>query len=71
MKYHIEEHSYPSKDKGNSDVSHWFEILKINNTVVLLIREPHGVDDLLDVFVAKEALPLGFCGAHFLVNRLV
>jgi hypothetical protein len=25
----------------------------------------------LDVFVAKEALPLGFCGAHFLVNRLV
>jgi hypothetical protein len=71
MKCCIEEHSYPSKDKGNSDVWHWFEILGIDNTIVLLIRKPHGVDDLLDVFVVKEALPLGLCGTHFLVNRLV
>ena len=66
----IEEHSYPSMDKGNGDVRHQLEILGIDNTIVLLIREPHGVDDLLDIFVVKEALPLGLCGTHLLANRL-
>jgi hypothetical protein len=73
MKYRmpVKEGSYPGKDECNSYVRQWFEIVGINNSVILLICEPHGVDDLLDVFVAKEALSFSLGGTHFLVNRLV
>ena len=68
MKHDIEEHSYRSKDKCNGDIWHWFEILRISDAIIILICKPYGIDNLLYVFVAKEALSISLCGTHFLEN---
>jgi hypothetical protein len=67
---YVAECSYPSKGKGNSDVQCWFEILKVDHAIVLLVCGPHGIDYFLDILVRKEALPLSLCGTHFLADRL-
>jgi hypothetical protein len=40
--------THSSKNKGNCDDGERFEILMVNHSFVILIREPHRVDNLLD-----------------------
>ena len=43
----------------------------VDDTLILLLGEPHGIDDLLDVLVSEETLPVSLCRVHFLENILV
>jgi hypothetical protein len=66
MIYTVEGCSYRGKNEGNSDIWHGFEILRVTHPIVLLVRKPHCVNNLLDILIAEEALPIGLCGTHFL-----
>ena len=57
-----------SQDKGEGDVRQWFEIFVVDDTLILLLGKPHGIDNLLNVFVAKKALPVSLCSACDLEN---
>jgi hypothetical protein len=57
-----------SQDKGEGDIRQWFEIFVVDDTLILLLGEPHGIDNLLNIFVAKKALPVSLCSACDLEN---
>ena len=57
-----------SQDKGEGDVRQWFEIFVVDDTLILLLGELHGIDNLLNIFVAKKALPVSLFSAHDLEN---
>jgi hypothetical protein len=59
-----EERSHRSQDKGKGDVRQWFEILVVDDTLVLLLGKPHGVHNLLNIFVPVKALPVSLCSTH-------
>ena len=63
-----EEMLHHSQDKGKGDVRQWIEVLVVDDTLILLLGEPHGIDNLLNIFVAKKALPVSLCSACDLEN---
>ena len=60
--------SHCSQDKDEGDVRQWFEILVVDDTLILLLGELHGIDNLLNIFVARKDLPVSLCSAHDLEN---
>lgn len=64
--YKVEGCLYHGKNEGNSDIGHGFEILRVTHPIVLLVCKPHCVNNLLDILIAEEALPISLHGAHFL-----
>ena len=43
-------------------------LIVIDNTLILLLGEPHGIHNLLNIFVAKKALPVSLRSARDLEN---
>lgn len=66
MIYTVEGCLYRSKNEGDSDIWHGFEILRVAHPIVLLVHKPHCVNNLLNILIAEEALPISLHSAHFL-----
>jgi hypothetical protein len=63
-----QERPYPSEDEGKRDVWKWFEVLIVDDTFILLLGEPHGIHNVLNIFVAIKALPVSLRSVHDLDN---
>ena len=66
MIYKVEGCLYHGENEGNSDIWHGFEILRVTHPIVLLACPPHYINNLLDILIAEEALPIGLHSAYFL-----